>query len=139
MAPYVVSRAFSFGPTVTWPIFQGGSIKSNIRAQEAFRDESYLAFQKTVLTALQDVENALTAFANEQEHREALNAAVTANRKAVDLSMQLYSQGQTDFLNVLNAQRSLYLAQDALVQSQRAMATDLIALYKALGGGWDAG
>jgi len=132
------SRSFSFGPTVTWPIFQGGSIVSNIRLQKALRDESYLTFQKTVLTALQDVENALIAFAKEQEHRESLSSAVTANRKAVDLSMQLYSQGQTDFLNVLNAQRSLYLAQDALVQSHRALATNLIALYKALGGGWDA-
>jgi NodT family efflux transporter outer membrane factor (OMF) lipoprotein len=130
------SRAFSFGPTVTWPLFQGGSIVSNIRLQHALRDESYLAYQKTVLIALQDVENALIAFAKEQEHRESLNAAVTANKKAVDLSMQLYTQGQTDFLNVLNAQRSLYLAQDALVQSQREIATLLIALYKALGGGW---
>jgi NodT family efflux transporter outer membrane factor (OMF) lipoprotein len=130
------SRAFSFGPTVTWPLFQGGSIVSNIRLQHALRDESYLAYQKTVLIALQDVENALIAFAKEEEHRESLNAAVTANTKAVDLSMQLYTQGQTDFLNVLNAQRSLYLAQDALVQSQREMATLLIALYKALGGGW---
>ena len=94
--------------------------------------------QKTVLTALQDVENALIAYAKEQEHGESLIAAVTANRKAVELSTQLYSQGQTDFLNVLNAQRSLYLAEDALVQSRRAMATDLIALYKALGGGWNS-
>ncbi|HEU0011313.1 MAG TPA: efflux transporter outer membrane subunit [Verrucomicrobiae bacterium] len=130
------NRAFSFGPTVTWPLFQGGSIVSNIRLQHALRDESYLTYQKTVLVALQDVENALIAFAKEQEHRESLSAAVTANKKAVDLSMQLYTQGQTDFLNVLNAQRSLYLAQDALVQSQRALATHLIALYKALGGGW---
>lgn len=130
------SRAFSFGPTVTWPLFQGGSIVSNIRLQHALRDESYLAYQKTVLVALQDVENALIAFAKEQEHRESLSAAVTSNNRAVNLSMQLYTQGQTDFLNVLNAQRSLYLAQDALVQSQRALATHLIALYKALGGGW---
>jgi len=130
------NRAFSFGPTVTWPLFQGGSMVSNIRLQRALRDESYLTYQKTVLVALQDVENALIAFAKEQEHRESLSAAVTANKKAVDLSMQLYTQGQTDFLNVLNAQRSLYLAQDALVQSQRALATHLIALYKALGGGW---
>lgn len=60
-----------------------------------------------------------------------------ANRKAVDLSMQLYTQGQTDFLNVLNAQRSLFATKDALVQSNRNVTTDLIALYKALGGGWE--
>jgi len=70
------------------------------------------------------------------QHYKALNDAVAANRKAVDLSMQLYTQGQTDFLNVLDAQRSLYTSEDALVQSTRNTATDLIALYKALGGGW---
>jgi NodT family efflux transporter outer membrane factor (OMF) lipoprotein len=130
-------RAWSFGPTVSWPIFQGGSIRSNIRVQEALRDQAFLTYQQTVLTALQEVENALIAFDKEWEHSKALNDAVVANRKAVDLSMQLYTQGQTDFLNVLEAQRSLYASEDALVQSTRNTATDLIALYKALGGGWE--
>jgi outer membrane protein, multidrug efflux system len=131
------SRGFSFGPSVTWPIFQGGAIRSNIRVQKALRDQSYLSYQKTVLTALQEVENALVAFAKEQEHRGALEQAVDANRKAVDLATQLYTQGETDFLNVLNAQRSLYASEDALVQSTRSIATDVAALYKALGGGWE--
>jgi NodT family efflux transporter outer membrane factor (OMF) lipoprotein len=131
------SRAWSFGPAVSWPIFQGGSIQSNIRVQEALRDQALITYQKTVLTALQDVENALIAFDKEWEHSKALNDAAVANRKAVDLSMQLYTQGQTDFLSVLDAQRSLYASEDALVQSTRNTATDLIALYKALGGGWE--
>jgi len=80
----------------------------------------------------------LIAFAKEQQHREALSEAVDANRKAVDLSLQLYTEGMTDFLNVLNAQRSLYASEDALVQSERNIAADLIALYKALGGGWES-
>jgi NodT family efflux transporter outer membrane factor (OMF) lipoprotein len=130
------SQASSFGPTVTWPILQGGSLVSNVRVQKALRDESFLTYQKTVLTGLQEVENALIAFAKEQEHRSALAAAVTSNQRAVELSTQLYTQGQGDFLNVLNAQRSLYATQDALVQSNRSLDTDLIALYKALGGGW---
>jgi NodT family efflux transporter outer membrane factor (OMF) lipoprotein len=130
------SRAWSFGPAVSWPIFQGSSIQSNIRVQEALRDQAFITYQKTVLIALQDVENALIAFDKEWQHYKALNEAVVANRKAVDLSMQLYTQGQTDFLNVLDAQRSLYTSEDALVQSTRNTATDLIALYKALGGGW---
>ena len=131
------SRAWSFGPAVSWPIFQGGSIQSNIRVQEALRDQAFLTYQKTVLTALQEVENALIAFAKEWEHYKALHDAVVANRKAVDLSMQLYTQGQIDFLNVLDAQRSLYASEDALVQSTQNTATDLIAIYKALGGGWE--
>ena len=80
----------------------------------------------------------MIAFAKEQQHRKALNDAVAANRKAVDLSLQLYTEGQIDFINVLNAQRSLYASEDALVQSERNIATDLIALYKALGGGWES-
>ena len=105
--------------------------------QETLRDQALLTYQKTGLTALQEVENALLAFDKEWEHSKALNDAVVANRKAVDLSMQLYTQGQTDFLTVLEAQRSLYVSEDALVQSTRNTATDLIALYKALGGGWE--
>jgi NodT family efflux transporter outer membrane factor (OMF) lipoprotein len=132
-----ISRSWSFGPSVSWAIFQGGSILSNIQVQEALRDQAFITYKQTVLTALQDVENALIALAKEQEHRKSLAEAVVANRKAVDLSMQLYTQGQTDFLNVLNAQRSLFASEDALVQSDRDVATDLIALYKALGGGWE--
>jgi outer membrane protein TolC len=82
------------------------------------------------------VENVLIASAKEQEHREALVEAVTANRKAVDLATQLYTMGQTDFLNVLDAQRSLYASEDALVQSTGIVSTNLVALFKALGGGW---
>jgi NodT family efflux transporter outer membrane factor (OMF) lipoprotein len=129
------SRSFGFGPSVTWQIFQGGAIKSNVRFQEALRDQAFITYQKTVLAAFQDVENALFAFTKEQQHRKALNDAVAANRKAVELSLQLYTEGQTDFLNVATAQRSLYATEDALVQSNRTIATDLVALYKALGGG----
>jgi len=129
------SRSYAFGPVVSWPIFQGGAIMSNVHLQEALRDQAFITYQKTVLAAFQDVENALIAFAKEQQHRKALTDAVAANRKAVDLSLQLYTEGQIDFLNVLNAQRSLYASEDALVQSERSIATDLIALYKALGGG----
>jgi outer membrane protein TolC len=131
------SKSFSVGPEVTWPIFQGGAIASNVRLQEALRDQAYITYQKTVLAAFQDVENALIAFAKEQQHRQALNEAVVANRKAVDLSLQLYTEGMIDFLNVLIAQVSLYTSEDALVQSERNIAADLIALYKALGGGWE--
>jgi NodT family efflux transporter outer membrane factor (OMF) lipoprotein len=132
-----VSRTWSFGPSVSWALFQGGSVISNINVQKALRDQSFLTYQQTVLSALQDVENALIAFTKEQEHYKALNDAVIANQKAFDISMQLYTQGQTDFLNVLNAERSLFVSEDALIQSQRFIVTDLIALYKALGGGWE--
>jgi len=127
----------ALGPTLQWAIFQGGSVVSNIRVQEALRDQAFLIYRKTVLTAFQDVENALIAFAKEWEHRQALTDAVTANREAVRLATLLYRQGQSDFLSLLVAQRALYASEDALVQSTRTTSTDLIALYKALGGGWE--
>lgn len=133
------SRAWSFGPSVTWPIFQGGRILANIEAQNALEEQALLNYQKTVLTALKEVETALVAYAKEHEQHKALEEAVGNNRQAVDLAMQLYVAGRTDFLNVLSAQRSLFLSEEALTRSTRALSTNLVALYKALGGGWEAG
>jgi NodT family efflux transporter outer membrane factor (OMF) lipoprotein len=132
----VGNQAYSLGPSVTVPLFQGGAIVSNIRVQEALRDQAFITYRQTVLSAFQDVENALIAFSKEQEHYKSLKDSVAANSKAADLSLKLYSEGLLDFLNVLVAQRSLFVAEDALVQSNSSISTDLIALYKALGGGW---
>ncbi|MGA2939990.1 MAG: TolC family protein, partial [Syntrophobacteraceae bacterium] len=131
------SRTYSFGPSVTWPIFQGGEIVSNIRVQEALTDQAFITYRKTVLCAFQDVENALIAFTKEQEHYKSLKDSVAANTIAVDLSLKLYKEGLLEFINVLVAQRSLFAAENALVQSNSNITTDLIALYKALGGGWE--
>ena len=91
----------------------------------------------TVLSALEEVENRLVAFSQEQARRESLEKATAANQRAVDLSSDLYKAGIRDFLNVLVSQRALYDSQDALVQSDLAVTTNLVALYKALGGGWE--
>jgi outer membrane protein, multidrug efflux system len=130
-------RSWTFGPSVDWRIFNAGRVWSNIEVQKALQQQALLGYKKTVLTALQDVENALVAYAKEQQRNKAIIDAVAANRKAVDLSIKLYTEGQIEFLNVLDAHRSLYSSEDALVQSTRSLSTDLIALYKALGGGWD--
>jgi len=131
------SRFWSLGPSVTWPIFAGGKIMWNVELQNAKQEEALAAYQKAVLTGLKEVESALTTYAKEQDHYRALAEAVTNNRRAVDLSMKLYINGKTDFLNVLNSQRSLYTSEDALTQSRRSLSTNLVALYKALGGGWE--
>jgi outer membrane protein, multidrug efflux system len=131
-------RSWSFGPSASWEIFSAGQVSSNIKVQKSLQQQAILTYKKTVLTAIQDVENALISYTNEQEHHKALIDAVTANRKAVELSTQLYVEGQTEFISVLDAQRSLYSSEDSLVQSDRTLSTDLIALYKALGGGWDS-
>ncbi len=130
-------RSWSFGPSASWDIFNAGKVSSNIEAQKSLREQAIITYKKTVLTAIQEVENALIAYTKEQEHHKALIASAVANRKAVELSTQLYVEGQTDFISVLDAQRSLYSAEDSLVQSDKTLSTDLIAIYKALGGGWD--
>ena len=127
---------WSIGPSINWSLFQSGRIRSNIAVQEAARDQSYINYQQVVLGALQEVENALVSSTAEAEHRRALVEAVGANRRAMELALQLYTAGETDFLNVLIAQRSLYGTEDALVQSTGTVSTNLVALYKALGGGW---
>ncbi len=132
------NRNWSIGPSVSWDIFNAGRTQANIKVQEALRDQSTYAYRSTVLTALRDVESSLIAYAKEQEHQQILGEAVTSNRRAVDLSQRLYSDGQTDFLNVLNAQRSLLLAEQAYSLSAQSVATDLVSLYKALGGGWES-
>jgi len=132
------SRYWNIGPSVSWPILDFGQVRANIDIQNSLQMQALLAYQTAVLTALQDVKNSLIAYAKEQVHRKALSDAVAANRRAVDISLRLYAVGSTDFLNVLNAQRSLFGSEDALVQSDRAVSTDLVSLYKALGGGWEA-
>jgi len=132
-----LSRFWSLGPSPVLPLLGRGRALSNIELQKTLEEQSILAYRQVVLTAIQEVENTLIASAKEQEHRNSLQSAVAANRKATELATQLYTQGQTDFINVLSAQQSLYSSEDALVQSTRTVTIELIALYKALGGGWD--
>jgi NodT family efflux transporter outer membrane factor (OMF) lipoprotein len=129
-------RFYSFGPSASWRVFDTGRTRAAIEEQEALQEQAVIAYQQTLLRALQEVENALIASAKEQERRESLVSAVAANRKAVSLSKTLYAEGQTDFLSVLDAQRSLFVTEEALALSTSAVSTDLVALYKALGGGW---
>ena len=131
------NRYWSFGPSVNWQIFSTGKTLSNIELSKALQEQSFISYRQTVLTALQEVDNALIASTKERDHYQALSDAVAANRKAVSLATQLYTNGQTDFLQVLLAQRSLFASEDALVQSKRTVSTNIVALYKALGGGWE--
>ena len=131
------SRYWSAGPTVQWELFEAGRIRANVRIQNARQEQALDGYQQTVLTALEDAENALTAYAREQVRRESLTQSVSANQQALDLSTQLYRSGLADFLHVLDSERSLYAAQDALVRSDQAVSLNLVQLYKALGGGWE--
>lgn len=132
-----LNRSLFAGPVVSWPIFQGGAIVSNIHAQRAIRDEAFITYQQTVLTALQEVENALIAFADEEQHNRSLSDAVAPDQKSVNLNSRLFQEGQVNLLSVLTAKSALYTDQNAVTQSKENLAADLIALYKALGGGWE--
>jgi len=101
-------------PTLRWRIFDAGRVRANMRAQSAVRDQASLVYQQAILQALEDVENALLAYAKEQEHRGLLEQAVTANQRSVDLARQLYTTGLGTYLNLLDAQRAWYAAQDEL-------------------------
>jgi multidrug efflux system outer membrane protein len=132
------SMFYSIGPSVVWPVFDAGRIRANIRVQSARQEQALIAYERAVTASLSDVENALVAFWRQQDRRRSLAEAVDASRRAVELSNQLYSRGLIDFLSVLESQRAQFAAEDELSQSEAAVAANLIAIYKALGGGWEA-
>jgi len=129
---------FAAGPAISLPIFTGGRIRSNVAVQNARWKQTQILYQSTVLNSLEETENALVNYSQEQERRDRLQAAVSQNQTALELSRELYTSGLGDFLAVLDAQRQLYKNEDLLAQSQTAVTTNLIALYKALGGGWES-
>lgn len=130
------SRTWSTTPGVSWNIFQGGAIRQNIKVQSARQEQALIQYESAVLKAQEEVENVLVAYAKQQRRRQSLAAATTAAQKAVELAQDQYKVGLVDFSNVLDAQRSLLSFQDQLAQSNGAVTSNLIRLYKALGGGW---
>ena len=130
------SIAWSWGPSMSVPIFQGGKLVAARDAAEAERDQTLAAWKSTVLTALEDVENALVGSAQERIKGRKLAEATARWRQAATLSRTLWVNGSSSFLDVLDAERSLFSAEDALLQSRVAVAIDHVALAKALGGGW---
>jgi NodT family efflux transporter outer membrane factor (OMF) lipoprotein len=131
------SRYWTAGPTAQWRIFDAGRIRANVRIHTAEQAQALANYEQVVLTAFEEVENNLTTYANEQIRRRSLQDAVAASQKSVDLANKLYTNGLADFLNVLDAERSLYESEDALVDSNRGVSINLVSLYKSLGGGWD--
>jgi outer membrane protein, multidrug efflux system len=131
------SRFWTLGPSVQWPLFDAGKIRATIEVQNARQEQALLFYENTVLGALEDVENAIVIYAKDWETRRSLVEAVTANRQAFDISSELYVKGLVDFLNVLQSQASLFQVEDQLVQNEQGVSTDLVGLFKALGGGWN--
>jgi len=131
------SKFWSIGPSISWNIFDAGAIRRNIEVQSALQEQYLNAYEAAVLNALEEVENALVAYAEEQNRRNSLNEAAQAAKRAVELSRIKYQAGVIDFATLLDAQRSLLTYQNQLVQSDGTVASNLIRLYKVLGGGWE--
>ena len=130
------SRIASIAGSFAWTFFKGGAIRQNIEVQNALQEQALEQYEATILAALEDVENALVAFAEEQERRQALAEATQAAQRAAELARDQYASGLIDFQIVLDAERSLLSSQDQLAQSRGQVTSNLISLYKALGGGW---
>jgi NodT family efflux transporter outer membrane factor (OMF) lipoprotein len=130
------SGYYQIGPGVTWRIFDAGRIRFRVQAESARTAAATAAYERSVLDAFRDVETALVSYANIKVRRNELAAESAADAQATDIAKLLYERGVESFLPVLDAERSLYAADDALAQSERDSALALIALYKSLGGGW---
>jgi multidrug efflux system outer membrane protein len=125
------------GLPIRWNLFAGGRIRSQIRVEEARTEQALLAYERTVLAALEEAEGAMVAFEQELVRRSKLSQSVDATERSLDLVMTQYRAGLTDFQNVLDTQRSLLNRQDELAASRGQVVKNLIGLYRALGGGWD--
>ena len=131
-----MGKSWDTASSLTLPIFNWGRIKANIKSKNALFDLAFLSYQSAVLTAFKEVEDALVAYANEQHRYRSLELAVNASLLSVKMANERYDHGLTMFLDVLQAQESLFQAQRNLADSKAQLSTDLIILYKALGGGW---
>jgi len=131
------SRSWNVGPSFSWNIFDAGAIRQNIEVQSAMQEQALIQYESAVLSALEEVENALVAYAEEQNRRQSLKAATDAAQLAVQLAQDQYKAGLIDFSDVLDTQRSLLSFEDNLAESDGTVTSNLVRLYKALGGGWD--
>jgi len=132
------SRFFTAGPAVELPIFEGGRLRATVRLQDSQAASGALNYRSTVLSALHEVDNALNAYAADRARDAALADTVAQNAESADLARQRYASGLGAYTDVLDAQRTLQ--QNALLSAdaRTAVSIDLVVIYKALGGGWDA-
>lgn len=132
------NRSWTYGPFFSWNLFDGGRVRSLIDEHDAKAEQSLQSYERTLLAALEDVENAMTGFARERVRREALERSVTAAQNSVRLVKIQYFHGLTNFQNVLDMERSLFRQQDLEAESEGRISQNLVRIYRSLGGGWDA-
>ena len=130
------SLFWSLGPSLQWRALDFGRVRAEVRTQTAVQEAALATYEKVVLISLQEAENAVMTYAQEQNHHRELADEVAQNRRSLDMANSLYNAGRVNFLDVLDVRRSLYESDDQLAVSDQAVSLDLISLYKALGGGW---
>ena len=130
------SRTFGIGPGFRWNVFDGGRTRQKIEVQSAVQEQAMVQYEAGILGALEEVENAITAYTEEQLRYRSLNESAAAADRAANIAATRYEAGASSFLTVLDAQRSVLSAQDRRAASQGAIVSNLIRLYKSLGGGW---
>ena len=129
-------KGWSIGPTLSWPVFDAGALRNQVRIQAEQQNQALFNYRAAILTATGEVENALIAYAKEQEKQRHLQKALREAERAKEFAEMQYAAGVTDFSDVLEAQRSILSFRDQLTQSSVQIVTNVISLYKALGGGW---
>ncbi len=130
------ARTYTLGPSISIPIFEGGRLKGNLELTKTEQQEAAVAFEQAVLNAWAEVDNALTSYDEEQRRAVSLTQQLDQTRQALDLARQQYRSGIATFLQVLDAQRQMLAAEQQQADSMTTVSTNLVSLYKALGGGW---
>ena len=130
------SFGYSFGPSFAWPILNYGRLKNNVRVQDARLEEQIVNYQETVLEAAREVEDGLAGFIGAKASASYLNESVKSARRSADLSLIQYREGTVDYQRVLDSQQRLLLQQDRYTSARGSIVLNLVATYKALGGGW---
>jgi multidrug efflux system outer membrane protein len=133
------SDTYNFGPGISWAAFDIGRVFSRIDVNKARTKQQLASYEQTVLTALQETEDALVDFGKQRQRREFLREAASAAGQAARLARERYQTGVATFLEVLDAERTMLEAESRLAESETLTATSQVAIYKALGGGWETG
>ncbi len=131
------SHTYTLGGGIMWNLFAGGSIRSQIRVEDARTEQALLAYEKTILNALREVEDSLVAVAENTKQRDALIRNAEAAQRSLRLALELYKDGLRDFQSTLDAERALFDAVNRAADADGTTAASLVALYKSLGGGWN--
>ncbi|HKJ91378.1 MAG TPA: TolC family protein, partial [Oceanipulchritudo sp.] len=132
------SNRYNLSQFIQWPLFRAGSLRAAVRVQSAEAEEAAALYEQTVLEALADAEGTLVGYLRQRETSTILRDAVASRQRAVELARTLFNSGEEDFLAVLDAERELITAENDLVTSETDAVLQLISLYTALGGGWQA-